>query len=175
MKDPKEQHGGELGPRTPEEYAEYFEVKSERPTFGDREKTSTNLKFPGHDRSWEDASKNVTPQGDGEVGPRTPISGGKSNQPKGRRHSTVDSYVTGNFDPARGRVADEGKKFEVHSMPGDGKMFPNLGPQTPANKREIKIGWKNKGYDLGEDTQAGAPMTAGNTPQRRKLRQSEGR
>jgi len=173
VKDAKEQYGQELGPKTPQEYAEYNELAPQRPTFGDRGTTSTGIKHPGHDRTWNDTP--TSPQGDGQPGPRTPISGGKSNQPKGRRHSTVDSYVTGNFDPARGRVADEGKKFEVHSMPGDGKMFPNLGPQTPANKREIKIGWKNKGYDLGENAQAGAPMTAPNTPQRKKIRKTESR
>jgi hypothetical protein len=74
MKYEKEQHGQELGPKAGKEYANYFELKSERPTFGDLNKTGR--KNAGHDKSWEDAANKVLPQGDGKRGPVTPISGG---------------------------------------------------------------------------------------------------
>src|SRR5712664_3488617 len=38
MKSEKEQHGQELGPKN---YAKYFEPKSERPTFGERDRNSS--------------------------------------------------------------------------------------------------------------------------------------
>src|SRR5438105_3680934 len=115
MKNAKEHFGQELGPKTPQEYAEYDELAPQRPTFEDEDHkvTSTGVKYPGHDRTWKDVP--VSPQGDGKPGPVTPISTGKDgNTPKKRRHSTVDQYTHGrNYDVENSRVPDKGKRWEA--------------------------------------------------------------
>jgi len=176
MKSAKEQHGQELGPKTPQEYADYSELAPQRPTFGDRGTTSTGIKHPGHDRTWNDTP--TSPQGDGNPGPVTPISGGKDgNVPKKRRHSTVDAYTGGrNYDPANSRVPDADKEFNPSAPTGDPKMYANEGPQTAAFKRPIQIGWKKRyAHALSPDAQVADAMTAPNTPQRKKLRKTESR
>src|SRR6266404_6916412 len=90
MKYEKEQHGQELGPKN---YLEYFEVKSERPTFGDVNKTGR--KNAGHDKSWEDAAKRVLPQGNGKPGPVTPISGGTDGDIPNPKTRSQYKYVSG--------------------------------------------------------------------------------
>jgi hypothetical protein len=167
MKYEKEMHGQELGPKN---YLEYFEVKSERPTFGERDKNSSGHTIAGHDREWSSA----TPQD--KFPDVTPISGGKDGDiPKKRRHSTIDAYTGGrNYDPENGRVPDAGKTWEASAPTGSSKMYPNLGPQTAANKREVKIGWKERyAAALRPDSQVADAMTAPNTPQRKKLRRTE--
>jgi hypothetical protein len=177
LKNSNEQYGHELGPKDADEYQEYYELADQRPTFG--EKNSAGEPTAGYNRSWEKAATEVTPQGDGEAGNVIPISGGESNEPKFRRHSVVDKYTFGkSFDPITGRVPDAGKKFSPSKPTGDPTMYKNEGGTLlPTERRpmekQIQIGWKNRGYDVSENTHAGAPMTHGNTPQRRKLRQTE--
>ena len=175
MKDAaKEMHGQELGPKTPQEYADYFELAPQRPTFGDRPTTSTGIKHPGHERTWSDTP--VSPQGDGNPGPVTPISGGKDGDvPRKRRYSTVDAYTHGrSYDPIQGRVPDEGKVFEPSSATGDPTMYENQGPQTAAFKRPIQIGWEKRyAHALSPDVVVADAATAPNTPQRKKLRMTE--
>jgi len=148
MKDAaKEQFGQELGPKTPEEYAAYRELAPQRPTFedADHQTNSAGERYAGFDRNWDNASKTVSPQGDGKPGPITEISGGKDGNSKTfRRHSIVDVYLDGNYDPIRGRVPDEGKSFEASAPIGDPTLYTNQGVQSPASKRPIQIGWKKK-------------------------------
>jgi hypothetical protein len=182
MRREDEQHGKELGPKTPEGYADYFELAPQRPTFedADHKTNSAGEQYPGHDRNWQDASANVSVQGDGNPGPVIPISGGESNEPKGRRHSIVDVYTGGrNYDPAQaGRVPDAGKEFKPSAPTGDPTLYANQGPQTPAFKRPIKLGWKERYKDaLSPDVVVADKMTVGSgisqTPQRKKFRASE--
>jgi hypothetical protein len=187
MKDPKEMHGQEsntdFGGKT---YEEFFEPIPFRPTFSDREVNSTGTtRTPGHDRSWEDAAARVTPQD--QIGPVTPVSGGSAAQggdiPRALKrthpHSTVDKYTDARaFDPPQGRVPDSEQYWKDSGLPGSGEMFPNRGGTLlPSERREIKIGWKSRGYDVGDDALAGAPMTIGSgptqTPQRKRLRARE--
>jgi hypothetical protein len=189
MKSEKEQHGQELGPKTPQEYADYHELAPQRPTFEDAEHqtNSAGKKYAGHDRSWSDAATKVSPQGDGKPGPVTPISGGSAEEggdtaralKRTSPHSIVDKYLGGkNFDPVQGRVPDAGKEFQPSAPVGHPKMYPNEGPQTPAFNRPTKLGWKERYKDaLRPDVAVGDAMTVGSgisqTPQRKKLRKSE--
>lgn len=169
MKSEKEQHGGELGPKTPKQYENYFEPVSQRPTFSERTKSSAGHLLPGHDKKWSASPMNGDPRENKEP---TPVSGVAG--PKQRRYSTVDEVTHGNYDPIQGRVPDEGKTFKASAPTGNAKLYVNQGPHTPANKREIKIGWRNRGYALGEDASAGAPVTVPSTPQKKRLRKTEG-
>jgi hypothetical protein len=179
MKNKKEQHGEEANTqylRDGKDYSEWKEPTPQRPTFGDKDHktTSTGIKHPGHDRNWPgapprngDANENQKP---------TPISGGKDGHiPNKRRHSTVDAYTGGrDYDPENSRVPDAGKKWTASAPTGDPKMYPNKGPQTPANKREVQIGWKKRYADaLRPDVQVADAMTSPTTPQRKKLRKTE--
>jgi hypothetical protein len=176
MKSEKEQHGQELGPKTPQEYADYNELAPQRPTFGDVNKSGR--KNAGFDRSWDDAAKRVSPQGDGNPGPITPISGGADGDIPNPKTRSQYLYVSGGrkYSAEFGRVPDEGKEFEPSAPTGNPKMYPNEGPQTAAFKRPIQLGWKKRyAHTLGSDAQVADAATAPNTPQRTAQRKTESR
>jgi len=177
VKNEKEQHGKESNTeygRRGIAYQDWRELAPQRATFEDVEhKTnSAGEKYPGHDRTWKDVP--VSPQGDGKPGPVTPISTGKDgNVPKKRRHSIVDKYAR-SYDPVNSRVPDKGKEWTASAPTGSRTMYPNRLPELPANLRDVQIGWKKRyAHALGPDAQVADAMTAGNTPQRRKLRKTE--
>ena len=177
MKNEKEQHGKEANTevlRKGVPYEEWQELSPQRPTFEDvnHKLTSTSVKYPGHDRKWPGPPPlNGSPE---ENKKPTAISGGKDGSvPKKRRHSIVDKYAR-SYDPVNSRVPDAGKKWEASAPTGDPTMYPNRLPELPANLRSVKIGWKERyKHALGPDAQVADPMTAPNTPQRRKLRKTE--
>ena len=144
MKNAKEHFGHELGPKTPEEYLNYNELAPQRPTFGDVNKSGS--KNAGHDKSWSDATKKTSRQGDGNPGPITRISGGKNGDVVDPKDRSQYKYVAGGkkYSAEFGRVPDAGKKWEASAPTGDPTMYPNRGPQTPANLRPIEIGWKKR-------------------------------
>jgi len=175
MKDASEQHGSELGPKTPTEYQEYFELADQRPTFGEVNKTGR--KNAGHDKNWDDAAQRVSPQGDGNPGPVTPVSGGADGDIPDPKTRSQYRYVTGGkkYSPEFGRVPDSEQTWKHTGPQGSGEMFPNAGPQTAAFKRPIKLGWKERyahalNPEIPEDM---GKATAPNTPQRRKQRRTE--
>jgi hypothetical protein len=172
MKSAKEQFGQELGPKTPQEYADYFELADQRPTFGETNKTGR--KNAGFDRSWDDAAKKVTPQD--KIGPITAISGGPDGDVVKPKTRSQYKYVAGGkkYSAEFGRVPDAGKEFKPSAPTGDPRMYPNEGPQTAAFKRPIQLGWKKRyAHALGSDVQVADSATAPNTPQRRKQRRTE--
>jgi hypothetical protein len=188
MKSEKEQHGKETNSfRTLNGYAKFFEPIPFRPTFSEREKSSSLVRTPGWDRSWEDAAAKVTPQGDGRPGPRTPVSGGEdADTPRAVRrtkpHSAVDKFLGGkNYDAPKGRVPDAHQYWKNTGPQGSGEMFPNEGMQSKATRRPIQLGWQKR-YSVvtAPDYTAAAPMTVQDssvtsTPQRKKLRKGESR
>ena len=177
MKSEKEQHGHEANTeyaRRGRNYGDVYELAPQRKTFGETNKTGA--KNAGHDKAWEEAASQVTPQGDGKTGPVTPISGGTDGdivQPKTRSQY---SYAAGGkkYSAEFGRVSDSEQEWKNSGPAGSGEMFPNQGPQTAAFKRPIEIGWKKRyAHAIGGDVQVADAATAPNTPQRRKQRRTE--
>ena len=177
MKNEKEQHGKESNTeygRKGIAYEDWHELAPQRKTFGDVNKSGR--KNAGHDKSWTQATKKTSRQGDGKSGPITPISGGKDGDVVDPKDRSQFKYVTGGkkYSAEFGRVPDAGKKWEASAPTGDPTMYPNRGPQTPANLRPIEIGWKKRyAHALTPDAQVADAATAPNTPQRKRLRRTE--
>ena len=178
MKSEREQHGKEANTevlRKGTAYEDWQELAPQRKTFGDVNKSGR--KNAGHDKSWSDATKKTSRQGDGNPGPITRISGGKNGDVVDQKDRSQYKYVAGGkkYSAEFGRVPDAGKKWEATPFvdsQGDPALYVNRLPQLPANLRPVQIGWRGR-YKDSLDAQIGGAATSASTPQRRKQRKSE--
>lgn len=174
MKHTSEQFGRE---RNTHPRPKGLELAPQRATFTESspnasgERASNGRIKAGADRHWE-----PQPNYDAPV-PPTPVSA-TPDTPRVHKGSGSDAYIGEGvyFDEPHGRVPDAGKDWAAGPRPGE-PVEPIKVETTPASKRPIVVGWKNKGYDTDESTFFDrGPKSAdkvGQTPQRAKFRKME--